>query len=306
MPPNLGPVTKTPTSAELREHLVASRIAGDVATPRQANLENMLRMSRREPLYLFGLEPTGRWSYEDVLALMAQRCGVSPDPAYASGVDTIDPDLTIERLDAMAERIGQAAQRQERVLVCTGHPHGLRPVHTAIADALRTAGCRLLTPAEGWRHPEGTPYLSDGHRLRYFDGVGLLAGRLHPHHTHSPEPMRAILAELSATGEPFPDLVVADHGWAGAAGQAGIDSVGFADCNDPALFVGEAEGKVLVSVPLDDNVSPHLYDPMIAYLLAPAPPASPTRNFRENADNPPLITTISRKLRSRCGRVTRR
>ena len=60
---------------------------------------------------------------------------------------------------------------------------------------------------------------------------------------------------------------MADHGWAGAAGQAGITAVGFADCNDPALFVGEAEGLVAVAVPLDDNVPPHLYAPMTAYLL---------------------------------------
>ena len=61
--------------------------------------------------------------------------------------------------------------------------------------------------------------------------------------------------------------MVADHGWAGAAGQAGIDTVGFADCNDPALFVGEAEGRVLSCVPLDDNVEPRLYAPLTAYLL---------------------------------------
>jgi hypothetical protein len=70
--------------------------------------------------------------------------------------------------------------------------------------------------------------------------------------------------------------VVADHGWAGAAGEAGVDAIGFADCNDPALFVGEAEGKVLVSVPLDDNVAPHLYAPLTAYVLQHAS-LSPSR-----------------------------
>ena len=54
--------------------------------------------------------------------------------------------------------------------------------------------------------------------------------------------MRGLLADLQDAGEAPPDLVVADHGWAGAAGQAGVTAVGFADCNDPALFVGEAEG----------------------------------------------------------------
>jgi hypothetical protein len=263
-----SPPVSPPARDELRRHLVASRIAGNVATTRQNNLENFGRMSRREPNYLFGLEPSGRWSYEDVLAVMAERCGVSPDPEHRTGQDTIDPDLTIGRLEAMAGRIGQAANRRERVLLATGHPHGLRPVHTAIGRALQAAGATLLSPAQGWRHPAGGPYGSDGHELRYVDGVGVMSGKVSLHHTHSPEPMRAILAALAADGEALPDLVVADHGWAGAAGQAGVDAVGFADCNDPALFVGEAEGKVLVSVPLDDNVAPHLYDPMIAYLLA--------------------------------------
>jgi hypothetical protein len=62
--------------------------------------------------------------------------------------------------------------------------------------------------------------------------------------------------------------VVADHGFTGAAGQAGIDAAGYADSNDPALFVGEAEGTVAVSVPLDDGVLPHLYAHVAAYLLA--------------------------------------
>ncbi|MGB9376768.1 MAG: phosphatase [Mycobacteriales bacterium] len=260
--------TSQATRPALRDHLVASRIAGDVATTRQNNLENFALMSRRQPNFLFGLEPAGRWSFDEVLALMAQRCGVSPDPDHRSGQDTIDPDLTLDRLEAMAERLALAAARGERVIVATGHPHGLRPVHEAVAAALQAAGCTLLTPAAGWRHPAGTPYGSDDHVLKYVDsGIAVMSSRVALHHTHSPEPMRAMLAALGAAGEAPPGLVIADHGWAGAAGQAGIDAVGYADCNDPALFVGEAEGKVLVCVPLDDNVAPRLYAPMTAYLL---------------------------------------
>jgi hypothetical protein len=257
-----------PTRAELRAHLVDSRIAGDVDTPREGNLANFRRLSRREPLYLFGLEPSGTWTEADVLELMAERCGVSPDPGHRYGQDTIDPDRTLDRLDAMADRLRAAAERRERVLVATGHPVGLRPTHSAVARALAAAGCTMLTPAAGWEHPADPDYDHQQGTLGYLDGIGVLRGRHGPDHTHSPLPMRAALADLGANGEAPPDLVVADHGWAGAAGQAGIDSVGFADCNDPALFVGEAEGRVLVSVPLDDNVAPSLYAPLTAYLLA--------------------------------------
>ena len=256
--------TGKPTRDQLRDHLVTSRIAGRVATPRENNLQNFTRMSRREPLYLFGLRPAGDWTFPDVLALMAQRCGVVPDPAFTAGQDTIDPDRTLDRLDAMGDRLRQAAERRERVIVATGHPVGLRPTHTAVAAGLRAAGCELLTPAGGWAHPD-VPELGDqAGTLDWVDGVGVLRGpRGMLRHTHSPLLMEAALAAAPAP----PDLVLADHGWAGAAGQAGIDTVGFADCNDPALFVGEAEGRVLSCVPLDDNVDPRHYLPLTAYLL---------------------------------------
>ena len=98
--------------------------------------------------------------------------------------------------------------------------------------------------------------------VRAVNGVHVLASGGELLHTHEPEPMRALLAALD---EP-PDLVVADHGWAGAAAEAGIDTLGMADCNDPALFVAEEEGKPIVTVPLDDNVPPQLYDPLSAYV----------------------------------------
>ena len=257
-----------PSRAELRDHLITAAIAGEVATPRENNLANFHRMSSRQPLYLFGLQPVGEWSPDDVLELMVERCGVSPDRDHRYGPDTIDVERTLDSLDSMAARIAQAAARRERVMVATGHPVGLRPTHTAVARALREAGCTLLTPAAGWPHPEDTAYGRQHGRIKHLDDVAVLAsfgGLLH--HTHSPLPMRAMLDELAAAGRDAPDLVVADHGWAGEAGQRGLDVVGFADCNDPALFVGEAEGRIRVAVPLDDNVSPHLYEPMTRYLL---------------------------------------
>jgi hypothetical protein len=257
-----------PTRAELREHLLVSRIAGDVATSRENNLGNFHRMSLREPLYLFGLDPAGEWTADDVLALMADRCGVSPDRNHRYGQDTIDPDRTLDALAGMADRIRLAAERRERVLVATGHPVGLRPTHTAVARALRAAGCTMLTPAAGWSHPGGTDYGHQPGRITHLDDVAGLAGVSGLlHHSHSPLPMRAMLDELADQGQAPPDLVLADHGWAGEAGQRGIDAAGYADCNDPALFVGEAEGRILVTVPLDDNVAPHLYAPLTSYLL---------------------------------------
>jgi histidinol phosphate phosphatase hisN-like protein len=263
---------RVPTRDELIRHLVGQRIAGRVATTRQNNLGNFRRLADRDPGYLFGIEPEGSWTFGEVLALMAERCGVSPDEAYREGVDYIDPELTVLRLEAMAARLRQAAQLREPVIVATGHPTGLLAVHLEVARALAVAGCPLLMPAAGWSYEIQRYGFRQRREIRYVGGVAMLAGRGELQHTHSPRPMVAMLDELRVSADPgaWPGLVVADHGWAGAAGQAGIDSVGFADSNDPALFVAEAEGKVLVTVPLDDNVAPHLYAPMTAYLLSAA------------------------------------
>jgi hypothetical protein len=260
-----------PGRDELRAHLLNVRIAGDVATPRDNNLHNFGRLAARDPHYMFGLEPAGTWTFAEILALMAERCGVRPEPEHTVGQDTIDVDRTLDRLDAMGDRIRRAADNRERVFVGTGHPIGLRPTHGAVARALRTAGCTVLAPAAGWTHPIDTAHGTARATIAYLDEVAVMVGADGAlQHTHSPLPMEAVLAQVRRAGADLPDLVLADHGWAGAAGQAGVDSVGFADCNDPALFVGEAEGRVQVCVPLDDNVAPHLYAPLTAYLLARA------------------------------------
>lgn len=248
---------------QLVDHLVSSRICGDVATPREGNLRNCARCAERDPHYTFGLEFAGRWDYEDVVALMAERVGISPDLDHRYGQDTIDPELCADALERMRERLTHAARDRQRVLVATGHPSGILAIHLEIAAALRRAGCELVQAGVGWSYHSSGRLLD----LRHVNGVAMVSNGAHLEHTHDPDPMQAMLAALRAAGAPMPDLVVADHGYAGAAAQAGVPTVGFADCNDPALVVGEAEGTVEVTVGLDDNVLPHHYSPVSAFLL---------------------------------------
>jgi hypothetical protein len=261
------PTDAAPSRDELREHLVRSRIAGDVATTREDNLLKYGLLASRLPKAMFGLELDGRWNLDDLLALMVEKVGVSPDTSRLRGADTIDPDLALDALDRMAEHLARAGRDRSRVLLATGHPAGLLVVHMAAAAALRSAGATVLTPGAGFSWQSMTRWGKVDRHVRYVDDVAVASSLGNLNHTHSPAPMNGVLAAFGAAGEPLPDLVMADHGWAGAAGQAGITTVGFADCNDPALFVGEAEGKIAVSVPLDDNVPPHLYAPMTSYLL---------------------------------------
>lgn len=246
------------TRDELIEHLVASRIAGHVATSRESNIGNIDKMLRRDWDYHFGLELDRPWTADEVLAVMAKRVGMDPDPARRTGIDRIDPDLTADALEAAAELLGQVAADRAPVFVATGHPTGVLSLHLAVAAALTAAGCRLIEAPDLFPVPERG-------RLRSLGGVAMLTNGADFQHTHAAEPMQRLLA---AWGDDRPALVLADHGWAGAAGQAGLTVIGLADTNDPALFVGAEEGKVAVAVPLDDNVAPDLYRPLADVLVS--------------------------------------
>jgi len=254
----------------LRDYLVANAIAGTVATRRQDSLAKYQRMAAGDPQCLFGLTFVRAWTFADVLAEMSRRCGVNPDPAVRSGPDYIDPELTVGRLSAMAVRLGEVASVRGTILMGTGHPAGLLAIHAPLSRRLRAAGCRVLTPAVEWLGQPGLEDDTESGELRYLDRVAVVSRNAGLAHTHAPRAMQAMLAALGDTTEPMPDLVIADHGFAGAAGAAGLPVVGFADCNDPALFAGEAEGTIDVAVPLDDNVQPLLYEPVTAFLVAEA------------------------------------
>lgn len=177
-------------------------------------------------------------------------------------------------LDRFAERVGAVAQRGGAVLFGTGHPHRLIGFYGALADAMSAAGCEVLTPATGRRVDITTRFGLRTYNLDYARGVALVreATALRPGcatgvHTHSPLPVRTVLAAAAESGGPLPELVVGDHGWVCGAGQLGFEAIGLADTDDPAPFVGEAEGRVSAVVPLDDGVRSDYYRPLTRYVL---------------------------------------
>ncbi|GLU49215.1 phosphatase [Nocardiopsis ansamitocini] len=259
-----------PSRAELVDHLVRTGIAGQVDTPRQNNLKHYRRLVQGDPYYQFGLTFSQEWSFAEVLALMSKRCGVVDDETYLWGIDTIDPDRTVDALEALAGRIAQAADRRERVMFATGHPKNLHATYRAWKDALAERGCEVVTGAAGYSYDVSGEHPPSRRVLVWRDEVGLVMDGKNPRHSHHPFGMRAALADLTERGEPWPQLVISDHGFAGAAGEAGIETVGFADCNDPALFLGEYEGKLHTTVPLDDGYLTEDYRPLSDYVLSRA------------------------------------
>ncbi|MFI1969343.1 phosphatase [Streptomyces cinnamoneus] len=267
-------VSGPPTRQALRAHLLAARLAGAVATPRERSLVRYRLFAARDPRVTLGLEPESDWRFADLLRLMGQKCGVSADPKDTSGQDVIDPDRTLAALDAFADRLATVAATGAPVLFGTGHPGPLLGFYAALAEGLSAGGCGVLTPAQGRSVDITTRFGVRHYNLDYVRGVAMVrepGARDHRSepgaHTHSPLPVRVALAAAAEAGEGLPALVVGDHGWVCGAGQLGIEAIGLADSDDPSLFVGEAEGRVSVVVPLDDTVRSDYYRPLTRYVL---------------------------------------
>ena len=140
------------------------------------------------------------------------------------------------------------------MLAATGHPTGMLLHHIKIVEAYRLAGGKVLQ----LREEEDLGLGKRGRRteVRYIGGVGCLADWGNLKHTHSAAPMEALLEE-----DPRPDLVLGDHGYAGAAIERGIPTIAVMDINDHALAIAHARGQDVVLVPMDDNRPPRLYEP---------------------------------------------
>lgn len=200
----------------------------------------------------FGLAGAEAHTVAEVLGFMSELTGCGADPGEAEGYDQISPEVTIAGLVAAGRRLGEEARRGATLVAATGHPTGMLETYQRIVDAYRAAGGKLLRPREGEELGLGR----GRSEVRYVGGVGCLADWGALHHTHSAAPMEAML-----DSDPRPDIVLGDHGFAGAALQRGIAAVAVMDINDPALAVAWAHGKDVVIVPLDDNRLPVSYEP---------------------------------------------
>ncbi|MFJ6729744.1 phosphatase [Streptomyces sp. NPDC091281] len=261
----------------LVRYLVRVGVAGVVGASREGSLRRYRLFAGGDPRVLIGIDPERDWSERELARLMAERCGVSDDPGRSSGHDVIDPERTVAALDRFAERVAAVALRGGPVLLGTGHPGQLVGFYGALADGLSAAGCTVLRPAQGRCVDITTRFGLRTCRIDYRRGVGLVreaagarGGGAAGLHTHSPLPVRVVLAAAAEAGGPLPELVVGDHGWLCGAGQLGFEAIGTADVDDPAPFVGEAEGAVSVVVPLDDGVRSAHYRPLARYVLARA------------------------------------
>ena len=246
---------------ELLAGLVAGGMAGIVSHPMDNVLWKIGLLCDGDPDAQFGLTGVSGMPRGEVLRLVADASGFEPDPLVRWGPVRVDPEPILRTCEAAGDRLALACLRGERVLLATGHPTGLIQLYAEVGRQLAARGVTLLRPRDGHRWEEE----QDGHRhreIRYIEDVAVLTDRASARHTHSDLPMRLMLEETT------PDLVFADHGFAGAAVERGIDTVSIADVNDPALIVARAQGRTGTVIVMDDNVQPGAYWPCFQAIVA--------------------------------------
>ena len=247
---------------ELSQALLAAKVAGPVTSHDRGNVRWKLhRLVDGDPGLQFGIQGLQGYTFDQVLELMGRAAGFAFDPLLRDDPVPIDPGLILDACEAAGRRLALAAERGEQVILATGHPAGLPLLYMAVGDLLVSNGAKLLRPMESerWRQDGQT------REVRYLHGVGMLTNHGSSLHTHDPEAMELMLAESR------PDLAFADHGFAGAAIQAGVETISIVDINDPAPVVARAQGRTELVIVLDDNVLPEDYWPCFQAIAAQFP-----------------------------------
>ncbi len=265
-----------PDGDDLARHLVSAGLAGRVATSARSSLDNIGRLLAGHPGYTFGLSDWKDATVDETLAAMVAAGGhpqgppgqLRPDAggSDAGGPAFIDPQAATAAIARHRRELdGLRARGTGRVLVATGHPFALLGHYGALAGHLAAAGLAVLRPLEGARRrltaADGRPCA-----LRYVDGVACMFQDVALQHTHHPHYMEAMLSEVG--GPDGVDLVIADHGFAGAAVEAGIPTLSIADVNDPALPLAQSRGRTEGVLVIDDGLDASRFVPVTRAIVA--------------------------------------
>ena len=239
--------------SEIRDALVDAGITGPHRShPRRGTLWKIYSMLDRDDEATFGISTARNYTASEIIGFMSEITGCSDDLVDVDAQDLIDPDVTMRALLAAAVRLRDEAARGSTLLAATGHPTGMLEHYMHIVAAYQEAGGKLVQLGEDQRFT----YRKREKEICYVGGVAVMSDGASLEHVHSSAPMEVLLE----SGAP-PDMVMGDHGYAGAAIERGIPTITVMDINDQALSVAWAEKRDVIVVPLDDNRPQRLYEP---------------------------------------------
>jgi hypothetical protein len=246
-----------PLISQQAERLLDAGVAGNrTSHGAENNLHKVGLLLELDENNTFGMEDLLRGvTFEEAYETVSHQLGNPPDREETPGRGCIDPARTAAGLVEAGERIRDVAGSGGRLVFATGHPGALLLYYLELARWAQELGGEVASAKARGLYAKGIS-------LDWAGSVGTLGNGAGLFHTHSPDHMRDVLAELGHEV----DLVVADHGFAGAAIAAGIPTVAVMDTNDPALAVVAGRGADVTVVPMDDNRPLNSYAAALAVL----------------------------------------
>lgn len=242
------------------EYIIRSQLVGPPgAHSRQNILRKINRFIERQEngedgQYQLSLP---RLSFQQILNMAVEICGICPDPEYTEGEDFVSLEAFKKYTPVAAKVAREVSQKGGTILFATGHPESLPPAYSYIAKCLVNIGASLYNPIiYPIYYEDRKPWLGS------ICGVTVLFEGGELRHTHNDCGLDKIL-ELE---KKRPDLVVADHGMAAAAIRAEIPTIAIIDTNDIELIVAASTyPDRIFPIPMHDNAGPEVSMVMAYY-----------------------------------------
>lgn len=229
--------------------LLASGVTGEIRNHgAKTNLESLSRLRKADPYVTFGIKVVeqaarkGKFTQMQLIGIMAESLGISPERFKQTGPGFINSELTGERLGQMMDIIDDTIAAGGTIVLATAHPGSLLGYYLRIAQIVLGRGGVLAA----------TPVPVPVAEYRWIDaisGVHVLTDEGNLLHTHDSQGFDLFLQKLPEA----PALVIADHGYAGAAINLGIKTIALHDVDDPGIPVAAHLGCDVLAIPMNDN-----------------------------------------------------
>lgn len=156
----------------------------------------------------------------------------------------IDPELTMIALDEAFERISEAAHKGAKIIFASSRPSATLPLMIELAKLSENAGAKILQSFDNT-----SSFIADGRKGRNFTWIGSVAVLSDGQSLLSTDDAKA--ADDLLFHLPRPDIVVADHIFAGAALTGGFSTIAFAGLESLAVAIASIPENNCLAVPLD-------------------------------------------------------
>lgn len=175
------------------------------------------------------------------------------------GIDTtepgvfIDPELTMIALDEACARLADAASKGAKIIFASSRPAATLPLFIELAKISKEIGGEILQSFDNT-----SAFVSDGRKGRHFTWSGSVAVVTDGESLISCNDAKA--ADDLLFHLPRPDLVVADHIFAGAALTSGFPTIAFTGLESLAVAVASVPENHCLAIPISINQPSTHYD----------------------------------------------